>query len=247
MGARRERRRTMIGDSYFTSVSTGGIGMTPGHPRAAPFLTRRALVYQVPTVSRVSQDSTSRPAASLVVNFLQVRRRPTHRREGGPMGFCAELLLLCVFNLLPRWPFRWPTGRGERVTARRAALIRVFAPQGADYAPRASSSSVRRARAVGQVRARTSRVKRTRRRSFVAGRRWRTYSTTRTWCWTARYETTPLNDAIKVTRRARCTHDDRTRGCRSLPDGIRLDPRPGPSPPVSHCERASLILEKSVD
>ena len=30
MGARRERRRTMMGDSYFTSVSTGGIGMAPG-------------------------------------------------------------------------------------------------------------------------------------------------------------------------------------------------------------------------
>ena len=40
--------------------------------------------------------------------------------------------------------------RGERVTAQRAALIRVFARRDPDHAPRASSSSVRRARAAGR-------------------------------------------------------------------------------------------------
>ena len=50
MGARRERRRTMMGDSYFTSVSTGGIGMAPG-------LLRR----KRPARRSLSQSTRARP------------------------------------------------------------------------------------------------------------------------------------------------------------------------------------------
>jgi hypothetical protein len=50
LGARRERRRTMMGDSYFTSVSTGGIGMAPG-------LLRR----KRPARRSLSQSTRARP------------------------------------------------------------------------------------------------------------------------------------------------------------------------------------------
>jgi hypothetical protein len=102
LGARRERRRTMMGDSYFTSVSTGGIGMAPGllrrkrparrslsqSTRARPHSTNSA--FRVSAVCRVELLPTS-------VFALENQSREAELR----MGFYPALSF--DLHLVPRW------------------------------------------------------------------------------------------------------------------------------------------------
>lgn len=136
LGARRERRRTMMGDSYFTSVSTGGIGMAPG-------LLRR----KRPARRSLSQSTRARPhstnSAFRVGLGLPRRAAPDERLRGGKIrvakrNYVWAFTLRCrlTFTLCPAGSPMAVRARGERVTAQRAALIRVFARQGPDHAPR---------------------------------------------------------------------------------------------------------------
>jgi len=102
LGARRERRRTMMGDSYFTSVSTGGIGMAPGllrrkrparrslsqSTRARPHSTNSA--FRVGSVCRVELLPTS-------VSAVENQSREAELR----MGFYPALSF--DLHLVPRW------------------------------------------------------------------------------------------------------------------------------------------------
>jgi len=90
LGARRERRRTMMGDSYFTSVSTGGIGMAPG-------LLRR----KRPARRSLSQSTRARPhstnSAFRVGLGLPRRAAPDERLRGGK----SESRSGTTYGLLP--------------------------------------------------------------------------------------------------------------------------------------------------
>lgn len=151
LGARRERRRTMMGDSYFTSVSTGGIGMAPGLLRRKR-TARRSLSQsraRVPTQTALGKSErkallsfrflpTRVPLCQTVFSTgnLHVRRRANRRRV---------VVLVWAFTLSCCLTFTFASpmtvcARGERVTAQRAALIRVVARQGPDHAPSVSSS-----------------------------------------------------------------------------------------------------------
>lgn len=149
LGARRERRRTMMGDSYFTSVSTGGIGMAPGLlRRKRP--ARRSL-SQSTRARPHSTNSAFRVSAVCRVELLR-RASPRWKIRVAKRNYVWAFTLRCrlTFTLCPAGSPMAVRARGERVTAQRAALIRVFARQGPDHAPRASSRSVRRARAAGR-------------------------------------------------------------------------------------------------
>jgi hypothetical protein len=130
LGARRERRRTMMGDSYFTSVSTGGIGMAPG-------LLRR----KRPARRSLSQSTRARPHSTNSAFKSRTRfaasscsRRASPRWRNYVWAFTLRCRL--TFTLCPAGSPMAVRARGERVTAQRAALIRVFARQGPDHAPR---------------------------------------------------------------------------------------------------------------
>jgi hypothetical protein len=93
LGARRERRRTMMGDSYFTSVSTGGIGMAPG-------LLRR----KRPARRSLSQSTPARPHStnSAFIGYrvglgLPRRAAPDERLRGGK----SESRSGTTYGLLP--------------------------------------------------------------------------------------------------------------------------------------------------
>lgn len=104
LGARRERRRTMMGDSYFTSVSTGGIGMAPG-------LLRR----KRPARRSLSQSTRARPhstnSAFRVSAVCRVELLPTSVSAVENQSREAELSIRMGFypalsfdlHLVPRW------------------------------------------------------------------------------------------------------------------------------------------------
>ena len=155
LGARRERRRTMMGDSYFTSVSTGGIGMAPGLLRRKR--TARALLVPVETRASPRKQRLGKSERKALLSFRfslvssanlpnclaacvdwkssRASQAEPAKSRGARMGFYLELLFdlhLCLSDDDVR--------ARERVTAQRAALIRVVARQGPDHASSVSSS-----------------------------------------------------------------------------------------------------------
>lgn len=149
LGARRERRRTMMGDSYFTSVSTGGIGMAPGllrrkrparrslsqSTRARPHSTNSA--FRVSAVCRVELLPTS-------VSAVENQSREAELR----MGFYPALSF--DLHLVPRW---LSDGRARARRARHSPARRAdpcLCSTGSGSRAEASSRSVRRARAAGR-------------------------------------------------------------------------------------------------
>lgn len=143
LGARRERRRTMMGDSYFTSVSTGGIGMAPG-------LLRR----KRPARRSLSQSTRARPhstnSAFRVSAVCRVELLPTSVSAVAElrMGFYPALSF--DLHLVPRW---LSDGRARARRARHSPARRAdpcLCSTGSGSRAEASSRSVRRARAAGR-------------------------------------------------------------------------------------------------
>ena len=149
LGARRERRRTMMGDSYFTSVSTGGIGMAPGLLRRKR-TARRSLSQsraRVPTQTALGKSErkallsfrflSSATLPNCLFDWKSSRRRRANRRRVVVLVWAFTLSCCLTFTFASPMTV---CARGERVTAQRAALIRVVARQGPDHAPSVSSS-----------------------------------------------------------------------------------------------------------
>ena len=116
LGARRERRRTMMGDSYFTSVSTGGIGMAPGLMRrkrpARRSLFRRRARLHCPLNKRRSESRSGLP------RLRAARLQSAEPRKIAYIVVCEAshvgaftLALSFDLHLVPRWPLRWRCAR----------------------------------------------------------------------------------------------------------------------------------------
>ena len=116
LGARRERRRTMMGDSYFTSVSTGGIGMAPGllrrkRPARRSLFRRRARLH-CPLNKRRSESRSGLP------RLRAARLQSAEPRKIAYIVVCEAshvwaftLALSFDLHLVPRWPLRWRCAR----------------------------------------------------------------------------------------------------------------------------------------
>ena len=243
MGARRERRRTMMGDSYFTSVSTGGIGMTPGLLRRkrtarrslsqsrARFPTQTAL-WKVGTESTL-ELSLSPVSSATLPNCLfdwkssRASQGEPAKSRGARMGFYLELLFdlhLCLSDDGVR------ARRARHSPARCADPCRCATGSGSRAECFELVSATRPGGGAALERGRCGRGER------VADRSWRGEHHGGLARQPARGAGRPgtrprhANDAIERVSRVHRSRDDRTRARRSPRDGVRLDPRLDPSP-----------------
>jgi len=232
----------MMGDSYFTSVSTGGIGMAPGLLRRKR-TARRSLSQSRARVPTQTALGKSERKALLSFRFLPTRLCQTVFSTGNlhgvagrtgeescaRMGFYLELLFdlhLCLSDDGVR------ARRARHSPARCADPCRCATGSGSRAECFEFVSATRPGGGAALERGRCGRGER------VADRSWRGEHHGGLARQPARGAGRPgtrprhANDAIeRVSRVHRDDCDDRTRARRSPRDGVRLDPRLDPSPP----------------